>query len=57
MMTGVGCEAPPVTPENNESQPLKITSKQHKTTTKIDVVNWPEKSEYTKKRELSFFLA
>ena len=28
-----------VTPENNEAHPLKITSKQHKTTTNIDDIN------------------
>jgi len=35
-MIGVGCEALPVTPENNESQLLKNTNKQHRVRVKAD---------------------
>jgi len=39
VITGVGCEVLLVTPENRETQLLRITRRQHKRTIKSDEVN------------------
>jgi hypothetical protein len=41
MITGVGWEEAPLTPENNETHPLKITSRQHKSAMNADIeITW-----------------
>jgi hypothetical protein len=41
MITGVGWEEAPLTPENNDTHPLKITSRQHKSAMDADIeITW-----------------